>query len=68
MATILGDVQYSQVMGHLPTPEFLWILTTSGHKAVIAGGWEFFAAPAGQQVFLSAEGKTCSKSSFDFGP
>ena len=21
MATIFGDVQYSQVMGHLPTPE-----------------------------------------------
>ena len=23
MATILGDVQYSQVMGHLPTPVVL---------------------------------------------
>ena len=22
MATFLGDVQYSQVMGHLPTPEW----------------------------------------------
>ena len=22
MATIFGDVQYSQVMGHLPTPDF----------------------------------------------
>ena len=22
MATVLGDVQYSQVMGHLPTPVF----------------------------------------------
>jgi len=29
----------------------------------IAGGWEFFAAPAGQQVFLSAEVKR-EKSSF----
>ena len=36
MATILGDVQYSQVMGHLPTPVNIWILSTLVQKKPVS--------------------------------
>ena len=32
MATIFGDVQYSQVMGHLPTPVECYIKWTARHR------------------------------------
>ena len=55
MATILGDVQYSQVMGHLPTPvekprnstvEGCWKMVGSIEVAQKNGlGWKIIQKP-----------------------
>ena len=52
MATIFGDVQYSQVMGHLPTPE---ISATMSFRAWSACAYHSIYTKIGRMIAPIAE-------------